>query len=86
MLSVSNTLPAKTLPEFVALAKGRPGELMFGSAGNGTPGHLNGELFSRLAGITTVHVPYRVVGQAVTDMIAGRISFWIAPSQPEAPA
>ena len=51
VLSVSNTLPAKTLQEFVALAKSRPGELMFGSAGNGTPGHLNGELFKRLTGI-----------------------------------
>jgi tripartite-type tricarboxylate transporter receptor subunit TctC len=79
VLSVSNALPAKTLPEFVALAKGRPGELMFGSAGNGTPGHLNGELFKRLTSIDVVHVPYRVGSQAVTDLIAGRISFWISP-------
>jgi tripartite-type tricarboxylate transporter receptor subunit TctC len=79
VLSVSNTLPAKTLSEFVALAKGRPGELMFGSAGNGTPGHLNGELFKRLTGIDVIHVPYRVGSQAVTDLIAGRISFWISP-------
>ena len=53
--------------------------MTFASTGVGTPGHLNGELFSRLAGIKAVHVPYRVVGQAVTDFIAGRISFWIAP-------
>jgi tripartite-type tricarboxylate transporter receptor subunit TctC len=53
--------------------------LTFASTGVGTPGHLNGELFSRLAGIRAVHVPYRVVGQAVTDIVAGRISFWIAP-------
>jgi tripartite-type tricarboxylate transporter receptor subunit TctC len=79
VVSVTNSLPAKTLPEFVALAKGRPGELMFGSAGNGTPGHLNGELFKRLTGIDAVHVPYRVGSQAVTDLIAGRISFWISP-------
>ncbi len=63
----------------MALAKKKPGELTFASTGVGTPGHLNGELFSRLAGIQTVHVPYRVVGQAVTDLTAGRISFWIAP-------
>ena len=69
----------KTAQELVALAKSKPGELTFASTGVGTPGHLNGELFSRLAGIKTVHVPYRVVGQAVTDIIAGRISFWIAP-------
>jgi tripartite-type tricarboxylate transporter receptor subunit TctC len=79
VLSVTNSLPAKTLQEFVALAKSRPGELMFGSAGNGTPGHLNGELFKRLTGIDAVHVPYRVGSQGVTDLIAGRISFWISP-------
>jgi tripartite-type tricarboxylate transporter receptor subunit TctC len=71
--------PAKTAQELVALAKQKPGELTFASTGNGTPGHLNGELFSRLAGIKAVHVPYRVVGQAVTDIVASRISFWIAP-------
>ncbi|MFL6796621.1 MAG: Bug family tripartite tricarboxylate transporter substrate binding protein [Xanthobacteraceae bacterium] len=70
---------AKTAPELVAMARAKPGELTFASTGVGTPGHLNGELFSRLAGIKTVHVPYRVVGQGVTDLIAGRTSFWIAP-------
>jgi tripartite-type tricarboxylate transporter receptor subunit TctC len=49
------------------------------SVGNGTPGHLNGELFSRLVGIKAVHVPYRMMSQAVTDMVAGRVSFWIVP-------
>jgi tripartite-type tricarboxylate transporter receptor subunit TctC len=78
-LVVPAQLPVTTAQELVAMAKQKPGELTFASTGIGTPGHLNGELFSRLAGITTVHVPYRVVGQAVTDMIAGRISFWIAP-------
>ena len=63
----------------VALAKSKPGELTFASTGIGTPGHLNGELFCRLAGIQATHVPYRVVGQGVTDLIAGRISFWISP-------
>ena len=79
VLLTSNELPVKTAQELVALAKSKPGELTFASTGVGTPGHLNGELFSRLAGIKTVHVPYRVVGQAATDIIAGRISFWIAP-------
>ena len=79
VLLVNNSLPVKTAQELVALAKSKPGELTFASTGVGTPGHLNGELFSRLAGIKAVHVPYRVVGQAVTDIIAGRISFWIAP-------
>jgi tripartite-type tricarboxylate transporter receptor subunit TctC len=79
VLSVTNALPARTLQDFVAFAKSRPGELTFGSAGNGTPGHLNGELFKRLAGIDAIHVPYRVGSQAVTDLIAGRIAFWISP-------
>jgi tripartite-type tricarboxylate transporter receptor subunit TctC len=79
VLSVANALPVTTLQEFVALAKAQPGRLTFGSAGNGTPGHLNGELFKRLTGIEAVHVPYRVGSQAVTDLIAGRISFWISP-------
>lgn len=79
VLLTNNALPVRTAPDLVALAKSKPGELTFASTGIGTPGHLNGELFSRLAGIRTVHVPYRVVGQAVTDIVAGRISFWIAP-------
>ena len=79
MLVVGNDLPVKTVQDLIALAKSKPGELTFASTGVGTPGHLNGELFCRLAGIKAVHVPYRVVGQAVTDLIAGRISFWISP-------
>jgi tripartite-type tricarboxylate transporter receptor subunit TctC len=79
VLLTNSTMPVKTAPELVALANSKPGELTFASTGVGTPGHLNGELFSRLAGIKTVHVPYRVVGQAVTDFVASRISFWIAP-------
>jgi tripartite-type tricarboxylate transporter receptor subunit TctC len=79
VLLVANALPVKTAQDLVALAKSKPGELTFASTGIGTPGHLNGELFCRLAGIKAVHVPYRVVGQGVTDILAGRISFWIAP-------
>jgi tripartite-type tricarboxylate transporter receptor subunit TctC len=69
----------KSAQDLVMLGKSKPGELTFASTGVGTPGHLNGELFSRLAGLKAVHVPYRVVGQAVTDFVAGRIAFWIAP-------
>jgi tripartite-type tricarboxylate transporter receptor subunit TctC len=79
VLLVTNSLPARTIKEFVELGRSKPGELSFVSTGNGTPGHLNGELFTRLVGIKAVHVPYRVVGQGTTDLIAGRISFWIAP-------
>jgi tripartite-type tricarboxylate transporter receptor subunit TctC len=79
VLLVANDQPAKTIQEFVALAKSKPGELTFVSTGNGTPGHLNGELFMRLTGIKAIHIPYRVVSQGVTDLVTGRVSFWIAP-------
>ena len=79
VLLVNNDLPVKSAQDLVALGKSKPGELTFASTGVGTPGHLNGELFSRLAGLKAIHVPYRVVGQAVTDFVAGRIAFWIAP-------
>jgi tripartite-type tricarboxylate transporter receptor subunit TctC len=78
-VTVPASSPVKTLKELVELGKQKPGELTYVSVGNGTPGHLNGEMFSRLVGIKAVHVPYRVMSQAVTDMIAGRVSFWIVP-------
>ena len=78
-VTVPASTPPKTLQELVDLAKQKPGELTYVSVGNGTPGHLNGELFSRLVGIKAVHVPYRAMSNAVTDMVAGRVSFWIVP-------
>jgi tripartite-type tricarboxylate transporter receptor subunit TctC len=75
---VPATLPVKTLAEFVALAKSKPGQLLYGSTGNGSPGHLNGELFCRLVGIKAVHVPYRVGSQGTTDLLMGRVQFWLA--------
>jgi tripartite-type tricarboxylate transporter receptor subunit TctC len=79
VLIVTNSLPANSIGEFIALAKRKPSELMFGSTGNGTPGHLNGELFSQMVGIRTVHIPYRMGSQGTTDLMTGRIQFWIAP-------
>jgi tripartite-type tricarboxylate transporter receptor subunit TctC len=75
---VTPSLPVKTLPEFVDYAKSMPGQLLFGSTGNGSPGHLNGEVFAKLVGIKAVHVPYRVGGQGTTDLLMGRIHFWLA--------
>ena len=75
---VTPSLPVQTLPEFVAYAKSRPGQLLYGSTGNGSPGHLNGEVFARLVGINAVHVPYRVGGQGTTDLLMGRVHFWLA--------
>ena len=76
---VTNSLPARTLQEFVALAKSKPKQLLYGSTGNGSPGHLSGALLSRLLGIETVHVPYRNGAQGTTDLLTGRIHFWVAP-------
>ena len=79
MVTVPAASPVKSLKELVAFGKAKPGELTFVSVGNGTPGHLNGELFDRLVGIKATHVPYRQMAQAVTDIVAGRVSFWIVP-------
>jgi len=77
LLAVHPDVRANTVAELVQLAKAKPGELNFGSPGIGTPPHLAGELFRTTAGIDTVHVPYKGGGQAVSDLIAGHISYSI---------
>ena len=71
------SVPAKTLAEYVALAKSKPGELNYASSGIGGAGHLAGELFKQRAGIDLVHVPYKGGGPAMTDLLAGRVSMYI---------
>jgi tripartite-type tricarboxylate transporter receptor subunit TctC len=66
-------LPAKNLKEFVALAKSKPGQLNYGSAGNGSAGHLAFEYLKMATGIFVVHVPYRGTGPQLTDLLAGRL-------------
>ena len=73
-------VPARTLPEFVALAKAKPGQLNYGSSGIGGAGHLSGELFKQRAGIEMTHVPYKGGGPAMTDLLGGRIAMY--PSVP----
>jgi tripartite-type tricarboxylate transporter receptor subunit TctC len=75
------SVPAKTVKEFIALAKSKPGQLNYGSAGNGSPTHLAGELFQSMTGIKTVHVPYKIVANAQTDVVGGQIEFlFVVPS------
>jgi tripartite-type tricarboxylate transporter receptor subunit TctC len=74
VLAVNPSLPAKTLKEFVALAKAKPGKLTYGSPGNGTQGQLVAELFKREAGIDLLHVPYKGASAAVTDLMGGQIN------------
>jgi tripartite-type tricarboxylate transporter receptor subunit TctC len=73
ILVVNAKLPAKTVQEFVALAKQKPDGLSFGTAGKGGANHLVTEMFSQKAGIKMVHVPYRGTAPAVTDLIAGNV-------------
>jgi tripartite-type tricarboxylate transporter receptor subunit TctC len=68
-------LPVKALKEFVALAKKRPGELTYGSAGNGGTGHVAAEMFSQQAGIKMLHIPYKGAGPSIIDLVAGHVEF-----------
>src|ERR1700731_2858074 len=80
-LIVNPTIPAKTLSEFIAYAKTRPG-LVYGSAGNGSPQHLGAEMLKAAAGIDIRHVAYRGSVPAMLDVIAGHIPFMVVDLQP----
>jgi tripartite-type tricarboxylate transporter receptor subunit TctC len=71
--AVNAQLPAKTLKDFIALAKSSPGRINYGSAGSGTPPHLAAELFKTVAGVDLVHVPYKGGGPAVSDLAGGQV-------------
>ena len=73
VMVVPPSLPAKTVAEFIALAKARPGELSFASSGNGTSVHLSGELFKMLAQIDIIHVPYRGSAPAYPDLMTNKV-------------
>ena len=74
LLAVNLDLPVQNVAELITLARARPGELTFGSAGPGTSLHLAGEMFNLLAGVRMVHVPYRGSAPAQLDLLAGRVS------------
>lgn len=74
ILVVHPSVPANSVKELVALAKARPGQLLYSSAGNGSPPHLAGELMKSLAGVDIVHVPYKGMAPGLTDLIAGQVS------------
>ena len=73
ILVVHPTLPAKTLKQLIALAKARPGEFTYGTAGNGSTAHFTTELFNRQAGLRMTHVPYKGNAPALIDVVAGQI-------------
>jgi len=78
VLVVPQSSPVTTIADFVALAKQKPGQLDYGSAGSGSDNHLTAELFNYLAGIKAAHIPYRGGGQVMTDLIAGRLAYVFA--------
>jgi tripartite-type tricarboxylate transporter receptor subunit TctC len=73
VLVINPSLPAKTVQEFIGLAKASPGKMNYGSGGNGTNTHLGGELFKSAAGIDLVHVPYKGAGAVLQDLMGGQV-------------
>jgi tripartite-type tricarboxylate transporter receptor subunit TctC len=78
-LSLHPSVPAKSVKEFIALARARPGELLMGSAGSGSTSHLAGELFKRLAKVDLTHVPYKSGGQLVVGVVSGESHLSFSP-------
>jgi tripartite-type tricarboxylate transporter receptor subunit TctC len=79
LMLVNPSVPAKSLPEFIAYAKANPGKINMASAGNGSLPHLAGELFKSMAGVDLVHVPYRGGGPALIDLMGGQIQVMFEP-------
>jgi tripartite-type tricarboxylate transporter receptor subunit TctC len=73
VMVVNQSLPVKTILEFIAYAKANPDKISMGSAGNGSTPHVAGELFKMMAGVNMLHVPYRGVAPALTDLIGGQV-------------
>ncbi len=78
VLMVPPDSPARSLRDFIDYARARPGELNYASLGTGSSGHLATVLFAQQTGLKLEHVPYTTISQAVTDIVAGRISVWLA--------
>jgi tripartite-type tricarboxylate transporter receptor subunit TctC len=78
VILLNPSVPATTVPEFIAYAKANPGKVSMASAGNGSAPHMAGELFKMMAGVNLVHVPYRGQGQALTDLLGGDVQVLFA--------
>jgi tripartite-type tricarboxylate transporter receptor subunit TctC len=85
ILVVHPSLGVTSVRELIALAKAKPGQLLFGSSGVGTAPHVSGELFNIMAGVRMVHVPYQGSAQAMTDLLGGRISMIFSPASTVVP-
>jgi tripartite-type tricarboxylate transporter receptor subunit TctC len=84
LVMVHPSLPAKSLKELIALAKAKPGELNYGSAGSGSPLHIGAEMLKTAAGVQLVHVPYKGPAAAVIDLLSGRIQVMVEQLYPVA--
>jgi tripartite-type tricarboxylate transporter receptor subunit TctC len=85
VMVVNPSVPARTVQEFIALAKANPGKINFASSGSGTSIHMSGEMFKMLTGVDIVHVPYKGSGPALTDLLGGQVSVMfdnLPPSMP----
>ena len=76
IILVYPSVPANTIPEFIAYSKANPGKISMASGGVGTPGHLSGELFKMMTGVNLVHVPYRGSAPALTDLLGGQVQVY----------
>ncbi len=85
IIVIHPALPAANLTDFIALAKKRPGEILFGSPGNGSNNQLGAEMLNIVAGIKTLHVPYKGAGPAITDLLAGHLQFMFTTIPPALP-
>ena len=78
VMVVNPSVPAKTVPEFIAYAKANPGKFSMASSGTGNAFHVTGEMFKQMAGVDMLHVPYRGVAPAVTDLVGGQVQVMFA--------
>ncbi|HYH42742.1 MAG TPA: tripartite tricarboxylate transporter substrate binding protein [Burkholderiales bacterium] len=85
ILVVHPSVPAKSVKELLALAKSRPGQLTYASAGVGSSNHLSGALFTTMGGVDILHVPYKGGGAAVTDLMGGQVSMYFGTTPSTAP-
>ena len=85
LLVVHPSLPVRSVRELIKTAKLKPGEILYGSSGNGTGPHLSGELFNLMAGVKLVHIPYKGSPQAMTDLLGGRVMVMFSPASTALP-
>jgi len=85
LLVVHPSLPVRSVQDLINVAKAKPGEILYGSSGNGTGPHLSGELFNLMAHVKLVHIPYKGSPQAMTDLLGGRVMAMFSPASTALP-